>query len=406
MAISFNCKLITVLLIKFQIKNRFFYSKIIKDNKNSFPIFILVFYFMNSTQAIGSPSDSSCNIELTKKHLVYLGLKPTLKNNMELIQAIEKEYGEAFSGKVGEKDPNLKHNQDGLFSVSTLKLINEVGFKKTFSPGVRFIFSPFNTATNDYGAFLLLETLLPRIYPVFIARVVFSSEMQLKALKEEFKDDISKDIINNFLTKNGVEKNQLDTISNRLFNQLFENGNYILASQTDEMKKISGHRVLIIGYSNPGNDEIFYNGVKLHYKDVVEEIIKLKMPPNITFDLLHNYAGVGEGNKETGENTTQLKLRFIHNKIKEIWGDESTSYSYKFSAELYTNWPDFFGNVIAYTGEIVSSYKKGYIRDPNDKNKLLFMSPINSIALQSNEESKIRFDLHEMKVVYNKNNFN
>lgn len=372
----------------------------------SFYHLFAVYLLMFSEQVISSPpSTPTCDKSTIEKELVFLGLAPTSKNNGELIKDIKHKYNDAFLGALTEQNMNIKQNEHGLFSVKELDFVADIGFKETFSPGVAYFLSPFNTPDNQYGADLLLETLLPYIYPRFRARLIVLHEMQLNALKKRFTSDVFVAHMNFFLEELGVEEDELKKVSATLFNTLFDEENYISANQKNRLKNLSGHHVNIIGYSLPGNDELFYNGVKIHYKIVVETLITMKIPVDVIIDLQHDYAGVGEGEKETKESKNKLKLRFLNKDINSIWGDEKTSYAYKFSAELYRQWPEFIGSIKAYTGEIVSDYSKGFIRDPNNDKNLILINPINAVGVLDHQENLVLFDKFEMTVEYKKNDF-
>lgn len=265
--------------------------------------------------------------------------------------------------------------------------------------------SPFKTSLNNYGAELFIKTLLPYVYPVFKARMIILNQEQLEAFKKKYNDDNFRCDLEDYLKSAGVKSSEVEVVLNKLYNQLFDNENYILHNNMEKLKHINNHHVMMIGFNNPGEGNIFYNGAKLEYNDVVKLLEETALPPHVIFNLKHDYAGVGKGDKEISKNINQIKTAFLNKKISDLWGDKTESYAHKFSEYLYAN-SRFKGDVISYTGEIVFDYNQnGYIRDPKNPNTLVRYKPLNSVLVRTGDEIELNFDYSEMMIKYKKDDF-
>ena len=375
-----------------------------KTKKYRVSILLFISFFLSLSKSIASP-DNSCNTAEIKKELVYLGLNPTSENNKELLKDIESKYPENFVRKIEEEIKHIKHDSDGSFNIKTLEYIEKIGFSGLYSPGVSYFISPFKTSLNNYGAELFIKTLLPYVYPVFKARMIILNQEQLEAFKRKYNDDNFRCDLEDYLKSAGVKSSDVEVVLNKLYNQLFDDKNYIFHNDMEKLKHINNHHVMMIGFNSPGEGNIFYNGAKLEYKDVVTLLEKTALPPYVIYNLKHDYAGVGKGDKEISKNINQIKTAFLNKKISDLWGDKTESYTYKFSEYLYAN-SRFKGDVIAYTGEIVFDYNQnGHIRDPKNTNTLVRYKPINSVLVRTGDEIELYFDYSEMMIKYKKDDF-
>ena len=375
-----------------------------KTKKYIVSILLFVSFFLSLSKGIASP-DNSCNTAEIKKELVYLGLNPTIENNKELLKDIESKYPEDFVRKVEEEIQHIKHDSDGSFDIKTLEYIERIGFSGLYSPGVSYFMSPFKTSLNDYGAELFIKTLLPYVYPVFKARMIILNQEQLEAFKKKYNDDNFRCDLEDYLKSAGVKSSKVEVVLTQLYNQLFDNENYILHNDEEKLKYINNHHVMIIGFNNPGEDNIFFNGAELEYKDIVTLLEETALPPYVIYNLKHDYAGVGKGDKEISKDIKHIQAAFLNKKISELWGDKTESYAYKFSKHLYEK-SRFKGEVISYIGEMVFDYNQnGHIRDPKNTNALVRYKPINSVLVRTGNEIELYFDYSEMMIKYKKDDF-
>lgn len=361
-------------------------------------IFLFSLFFAHFANASGF---NCCDKEEMQSELVHLSLSPSITKNAELLSDIELEYGQEFVIQLKKDHPILEKKTKGKIDSKTLKWIENTGFSDKSSPGMRFVFSPFNTTKNEFGAHVLMETLLPEIYPIFRAMPLFYSENQLEALKEVFKKNNYR-VIFHFLKKSfQLSEDKALEVSKELYSTLFDKTNYIFVK---DIEKINNHNLIIAGYIVSDNNIISDNNIHLNYNDVVLILKKIEIPNNVNIVLKHSYAGSGSFPLKTDKSTSELKKLFENGSFESILGDSKDSYAYKFSKETYSMLSQFNGNIIAYNGDISFNYGKGYFRDPKNKINLILGETL-PVSIKNKTGNLISFDKSGMRVSYSRSHF-
>lgn len=360
-------------------------------------MFISPLFFGHSVNACGL---HCCDLNESSQ-LVYLSLSPTINDNESLLSGIKFEYSQEFVEAIVKKHPFLRKKPKNKLDKKTLSWIEKMGFSETFSPGVRYVFSPFITESNNFGSNVLINTLFPEIYPVFRSRPVFFNEEQLYAVEKEFIKEDYRKIIHHLKESFDLSQENALLVSKKLHKKIFIEKNYIVG---DDIKKIGEHRLIIAGYSKPGSDVIFDNRTELHFSNVVQILMDIGIPGNVDIDLKHSYAGFGQVEMDTGKSTAQLKELFIKGEIAQVLGDRVDSYAYKFSKEIYDKYPQFSGSVTAYNGKVIFDYEKGFSRN-SLKPQEVIIGEINAVAVINIQNKLVNFDKSGMTVLYNKDDF-
>lgn len=342
----------------------------------------------------------SCKPECVESDLLALGLPPIITENEELLSRLELEHGSQLVSKLIEKHPLLAKKSREKIDVSTLKWVKNEGFSKTFSPGVKYIFSPFLSAENNFGSNALIDTFLPETYPFLRSRLGFFNEEQLNAAKQEFKKENFRTPVHFLGRSFDITGEKALKIAKKIYSTVFKEGNYILA---DNLSNISGHYIMIVGYGLPGADFVSDNRVSVTYKDVINILKENKIPNDVNVELKHDYAGFGKVDTNTKKTENQLTKMFVKRSLEIIQGSKEDSYAYKFAKGIYSAWPQFTGDIIAYNGLILPE-KGGYMRDPENLSTVTF-EQIGSVGLLDINNTTVAFDKIEMTVEYKKENF-
>lgn len=347
-------------------------------------------------------SVTACNSEAVSLKLGELGLSPTTQYYGNLLANIEIEYGKKFADELSRKHRYLIENPTGKIDMKTLEWVEYIGFSTLHSPGVSFSFAPF--LDGDYGASLFLKDMLFRSYPVFYSRPAFLSNEQLNAVRNIFYDDGNyKAALSMFMRQYASisEANALDIVKN-IYEQIIINKNYIIG---DNMSKIKGATIRILGHGLPGYPAVSCSNVWVNYFEIIHIIKNSGVPGDVNIRLETCHAGNGnkdkEGIKKTAEELMDL---FIKRKIPTLMGDVRESYGYKFSKEIYKAWPEFKGSVKGYYGMSYTKTFDGFMRDPSNPNKLV-VKKMSAIGFNDVNKGKILFDRAEMIFEYNRKDF-
>lgn len=364
-------------------------------------LFSFLFFGSLANAGDGLCGLNKCSAPTLSPHLINLYLKPTIENNGDLLASLQMEYGRYFVDDLVGKSPLLAQKPEGKFDADTLEWIKDISFKETFSPGMKYMLSPFITSENNFGANFFLNQLIPRLYPLFKTRPIFLSEKQLKAMEELFVAD-RYEMPREYFSKHFlISDDSALIIIKKIHNEIFIKKNYIMKS---DISKISNHTIQILGHGVPASEFIVDDSIKIHYSIVVKILRMIGIPTDVDIELITCNAAVGINKQNTEKTKSELIELFRNKKIKDLAGDMKNSYAYKFSKEIYSSLPKFTGSVIAYVGLVYPTSFSAFMRNPKNPNEIITRKiPMTSVP--DLNDKGVFFDKTEMTVEYKRRDF-
>lgn len=346
---------------------------------------------------IGNTRNNKFAIEYT---LRVLKLSSTLKNNDDLLKAIESVYGKEVVMLLIEKHPFLEH-KEGLFDLKTLVWFVEEYFKLATKDTDIYFLAPFFEKNSNHGFKIIMKTILNKSMPDFSTKPIFISNNQLDEVKNKFSKDNFKYPIK-YLTENKMIPGDIaEMLVNHMFEKLFIEQNYLIL---EDEKINSLKKLIIVGHGKPAEYTISSSGEEIHYDHIIDLIKNSHFPPTMDIDLNVCHSAVSNTNANTGKTEEELIDIFIKKDIDLLIGDKELSFSYQFSKSMYDEWAEFSGSIFSYKGSVSMGVNENiYIRDKeNTVKKALALS----VGLKDINNKKIYFDINEMRMIYNKENFN
>lgn len=367
-------------------------------------IFIFSLLFGHSAYAAnGSCGLYSCKPECIESKLLDLGLNTKIKNNADLLDDIKSEYGQILVDQLTKEHPFLLKIPDGKIDKKTLTWVKKIGFSNKFSPGQRYLLIPFNEEINSYGVESFLDAILPEAYPILKGIPIFLSKEQLNIMEQAFISNNYQDVISHLTTIENVKIGSKLKIAKGIYKKIFTEKNYIIGN---EIKKLSGHRIRIIGHGLPGTEYItanmYVDAHEVHYSDVVNILKTIGLPGDVNITLLSCFSGNGESSVNTNKTENELISLFINDNLDTVIGNKTNSYAYKFSKEIYNTWPQFNGHVTGYIGDYVNNRVLAYTKDSSN---VITTQLMYSVGLFDINKKPIDFDRSEMMIKYTKRDF-
>lgn len=369
-------------------------------------IFFLLFFFGNASYAVsGACGLCNCDSESIELKLIDLGLNPKIKTNKDLLSGINNEYGQVFVDELTRLHPFISKKPDGKINKKTLYWVKKIGFSKISSLGIRYIFIPFIDNRSDFGEEIFFHAIIPEMYPAMKGVPYFYDIEQRDAMDRLFIKNNYADVIKYLEIEKGVDHKVSRKVAKDLYKKIFKEKKYLIGS---DIKKIGGHRLIIIGHGLPGSESItnnqYVDAVEIHYSDVVKMLKNISLPENVNINLQTCFSGVGLTEINTNKTEDELIRLFINKQFDSVIGDKENSYAYKFAKEIYETFPQFRGNVFGYNGEYVINPLITYTRSPTDPTKVISKYMF-SISLYDVNNEIVEFDRSEMMVEYNKFDF-
>lgn len=343
-------------------------------------------------QASKMPGGNPCNQEHIKNTLFALRLSPNIQNNGELLAAIKSEYGVEMIDVITNEHKYFE-DKDGAFDLNTLDWIVELLFKNVNTGSVYFL-APFEESVEK----LIIQTLTTRAMPNLTIKPLFLSKEQFLSVRDQYKKNDFKYPIQDLISKKEVTENMARKMAVSLYKKVFEEGNYAIVN---DLKSKSITKLIILGHGQPGEPVITSGNDGIHLDHLVDEIKKIGMPSTADIELFVCYAGASF-DIDTGKSEEELIGLFLKKNIDSILGDERKTFAFYFAKELFSNWSDYSGDVIFYTGALQKDVRLNtYFRLGDSVEKRLGFS----VGLKNQEADKIFFDINEMRKIYQKDSF-
>lgn len=366
--------------------------------KNNIYIFVIICAISIRLAYAG---DGACGLFRCKSEHLFtalssFGLPPEITKNDELIDGIRIEYGQGLIEELIKEHPSLGRNTGGKIDHKTLKWVQKIGFDNKHSSGVKYIFSPFITKDGNYGADIFIKTMIPQVYPKLMSVPGFFNKEQLLAIETRFAEndfELPKSSLQSYFLINEVKALK---IAKKLYKEIFKEKKYI---SEEELKNIENHNITIVGHGFSGKDYISSDGVQLSLSEVVKIIKNSGIPGRVNIELKHNYAGLGSVEDKIDKTIDELKDMLIQGKINEVVLNKENSYAYKFAKEIFSQWPQFSGNITAYNGFVVPNQVLAYMINPKDQGSLI-TNVMYSVGLVAKDRKKVHFNKSELRVKY------
>ena len=368
-------------------------------------VIILFFCIPTSISAFESCGLSGCDPKCLREHLKDLKLISTIENNGDLLDNIKNIYGVNVYLSLLEKHPKL-NDRKGVFDIKTLKWFRKQYFNDNFSLGKKYIIFPFLNHESNKETFI--SAIIGRAYPLYTSIPIFINNKQLDEMKSIFKENNYELVKKKLRLLYDIEnEGKLKKISIKLYDDIFKKKHINLELlPKDELTKLSGHYVTIIGHGSPGTEFIYDSTEDERNSLSSSEVIKLlkenKIPSSINIELLHCFGAVGEIDVPTDKTKKELIELVKKNEITKILGDQTSSYGFKFSKEIYKQWPNFTGSVVAYQGEVLAAPDLALIRSSTNQ---FFNNYALGVGLQDKDGNYVDFEQSELTTIYNRLDF-
>lgn len=344
----------------------------------------------------------NCNQGLINTALVALKLQPNIKNNGSFLANIAIIYDEDVIKDMLIKHPSLQ-NPGGKVDLKTLEWFLDSYHMTREKEITSYIIAPFDTESNAYGADVLLRSIIGKSFPLLTTKPIFISDKQRDAVARRYKYNDYFHSTKYFMDLIYLQPNQARLMAEKFYHQLFENKNYL---SPKDIKSIENNRLLIVGHGFPTDENIHDGGAKTHYRDIIKMLINFQLPVDTDIELSSCDATFGVINENTGKTEDKLVELFLAKKTEQLLGDQTKSYAYLFSKEIYASWPEYVGEISAYNGSTsFATVPAIYFRDPTDPKKTIRQTGY-SATFKSRSGVKVDFDRNELQKKYKKSDFN
>lgn len=309
-------------------------------------LYAMIFIFISPITLLMAAPVTTCNIHTLEKMLEKISLDKKIRTNQELITALEYKYGQGTSDYFKSLNLVLIENPHGAIDEQTVKWAQSA------------IWSPEN--------------------PKIRYKIIFAEKNQTAALKEQIvnsadllyisgrKTELVFPDIALFQAFNTLVNNEfLDLIKKNNPNLSDHNAAELLVSFKKNYLKDKRYHlgfndikqphpvVVIEGHGAASIDGITIGDVDFTSNEIIDHLIKLKLPSDATIKLDVCFAGCST--KIINLELVDIVELFTESKLQAWTGMGDGSFLKLFTQQLHQTIPEFQGKVQGYIGAVTRS---------------------------------------------------
>lgn len=337
---------------------------------------------------------SSCGGTKLENALLLLKIDPSAKDNGHLLAELMVQYGETLVSRMIEKHPALK-NPKGRIDSKTISWITEAFFGNPTTSNSRYFIVPVLDPSGNYGANMIIGTLVGQSFPTLTSRPAFLSSDQFHAVKAAYENNDYEIPAHYLKTQHGLSSKVAKDMARQFHGQIF---NSATSHTTLDTVDTSTHRLVIYGHGKPGSDTVTAGNATTTYQDIVDHLLANKIADNAEIEIGSCFAACGNISEKLSASPEQLKQAFLAGTIDQYLGNPADSFAHKLAKELYSRNLDFNGKIIAYKGAVTMHPRQVFIRDPHNPQQLIEVRGF-GVALQANNGTLIHFTKEDMRII-------
>lgn len=346
-----------------------------------------------------SPSQAApilCDIKDLEQALISLKISPKVRMNVDLFTQLSHHYGDAMVESLKKAHPYL-YNPIGPVNGETVQWIIEHHFKQPVKSS-NLIMLPFSDTAN-HGSHDFVKLILGRSYPSMTSIPLFETETQMIRVRGLFRQNdfhYSKEYFTEIYEI--YDDAALDDITKRLYKKIFEDKNYVIAS---DIKDSGPRRLQIIGHGEAGGNSLESGMDDISYQDLAKRVHASEYY-DIKTDIEFVSCQSGCSNSKIDASIPELKAAFLDGSLPFLNNTPSESFAFKFLQELLKIDPDFAGNIYAYVGKVHMGPAIVWSKKPGTNSLVQNVDYGSYITNSAGEE--IAFNLSGVVIKLNKDN--